>query len=1042
MRRANVFTISPGVPFLATFVDALQAGRIVSGLPDGDPLALAAATIYTPTRRAARALVGEFARRSPTAAVLPRIVPLGETEAIEADLLFDGDVDDGFEPIAAESAPAPAIDELERRLVFSRLIVAWGRSVAAALGPADDREGAVEEGFHVAARPGRAWFLARDLAKLVDEMEIEGAPWSVLDDIAPAEFDAYWSLTLDFLKIARDLWPLVLAERGCIEAAARRALLIEKAAERIATGRWDGPVIAIGSTGTNRATASLLAAIARSTAGAVVLPGLDMTMDEATWALVGGSDDAAGTAGHPQAALRRLLTALKISRDDVEELGVRPPAAAARSTFLSEALAPAQATERWHAFDRSLARSAFCDVDLIEAADERHEALALAVRLRELLETPRATAALVTPDRAIATRVRAELTRWRIEVDDSAGRPFADSPAGVFARLVLRAAGAPDLSVDFFALLAHPGCAPAMERGRVERLAALAELALARTSPPTTGQLTERFAQAREAAADRHAHPAVAAAKDEDFAGVEALVLALSRALEPLRTLAAGLTARVAPLAAWLEAHRQALQTLESPDCDGDDIRARDELFERLLRAARQDDAAFDAVDYTDVFESVARELALRGSSVSHPRIQILGLLEARLLSPDLVLLAGLDEGVWPPAASTDAFLNRPMRAALGLSAPERRIGQTAHDFAQAMGASKVVLSRAIKRAGAPTTPSRFLQRMRALAGAEIWNEALVRGSRWLSFADDVERAEPAPPIRAPQPRPALELRPVRLSVTRIETLRRDPYAIYAESILRLTPLPPLDKARTARSAGEELHAALADFVQAYPSGPLPDGAARELRAIAMARLSTLMADVEWRVFHWPRLETAIEDFVAWENDRRDAIDRIFVERHGALSLPLADGSRFTLTAIADRLEKRKDGAWSIVDYKSGRQPSMREVGCGFAPQLTLEAAMLERGAFDCAASGEIVAEAFYLGLAGGKATIRGTVKDKAGEDAFGELVAEHFDGMIALLSQFRIESTPYLSRPFPQFASRFGDFDHLARVKEWSSPADEEQAS
>ena len=172
-------------------------------------------------------------------------------------------------------------------------------------------------------------------------------------------------------------------------------------------------------------------------------------------------------------------------------------------------------------------------------------------------------------------------------------------------------------------------------------------------------------------------------------------------------------------------------------------------------------------------------------------RVRIYGLLEARLQSIDRVVLGGLVEGVWPPETRSDPWLSRPMRRALGLDLPERRISLSAHDFAQMLGAGEVVLAYPAKLAGAPTVPSRFVQRLAAVAGEERWEAALrarralsrlgarARPARRQAAAGAAARAEAA---RATRGRPSL-------SVTEIETWLRDPYSIYARHILRLQPL-------------------------------------------------------------------------------------------------------------------------------------------------------------------------------------------------------------------------------------------------------------
>jgi ATP-dependent helicase/nuclease subunit B len=397
-------------------------------------------------------------------------------------------------------------------------------------------------------------------------------------------------------------------------------------------------------------------------------------------------------------------------------------------------------------------------------------------------------------------------------------------------------------------------------------------------------------------------------------------------------------------------------------------------------------------------------------------------------LSADLVLLAGLDETVWPPQAETGTFLTRSMRRQLGLSPPERRIGQSAHDFAMALGASRIVISRARKRRGAPTIESRFVGRLRALCGA-AFEACKSRGDAMLAVAAALDRPGQIRSVERPLPRPPLELRPRKLSVTRIETLRRDPYAIYAEQILKLIPLAPLGYEKGAREIGTAIHAALAHFNCEFPSGPLPHDARERLLAFARTELAGFFHDAGFHSFEWPRIEAGLDHALAFERKRREKNAEIFVETRGEWSFPLGDGSTFVLSGAADRIEVGGNAA-AVFDYKTGKPPSNRQVEAGLAPQLTLEAAMIEAGAFkkigkrvvDCAA---------YVRIGGADGGETQWVEGKGKN--FPQLVDEHRRQLVELLNQFREAGASYPSRPFVEFASRYGDYDHLARVTEWS---------
>lgn len=1025
-RRLNLFTIPPGADFLPTFVSALHQGAIVPGFPaHDDPLSLAAATILVPTRRAAQALQDVFVRSAPAAvSILPRILTLGQFDALDDPLLPDdeADFDDSFLPAA--------VSAMQRRLHLTRLVLAWGRTVKAAV-RSDDGSGADAAAF-VATAPAQAFGLAAELAGLIDEMEIEGVAWDALDHVVPDEFDEYWKLTLRFLRIVRHAWADMLAEMALLDRVARQQLAIDAQIARIEHSGTGGPVIAIGSTGTNKATARLLGSLATSPRGAVVLPGLDKTLEEAAWRLIPG--DAAAhidpSAGHPQAALHRLLTQLRVDRDDVREIGTCPAGLSARAAFLTEALRPADTTDRWAQLtDRDSHDLALAGVSLIEADDERKEALSIAIALREALEKPGRTSVLITPDRDLATRVRAELARWQIAVDDSAGEALQATPAGSLALLALALTGPVIRATDLLPVLSHPALRIGRDEAEVTRLARLIEIGVARALLPNCATARELAIAARTGAGTPNAHPARRALSAGDWDAIEGLMTELDTALEPLRR-----PGSIARLATWATAHLETVTALtRHPDeIEGTDFTA---LAMLLGEWAQAGDAGLElrAPDYVCLFEQSLQELVVRSTRPTHPRLQILGLLEARLLSADFVVLGGLDEAIWPPPARTDAFLNRPMRAQLGLTPPERRIGQTAHDFVQAMGAGEVLLSRARKRGGSPTVASRLLQRMAALAGSS-WQTVIARGSRYMALADRLDTPDGSHVTAGgarPSPRPPLELRPQQLSVTRIETLRRDPYAIFAERILRLKPLDPVGPEAGAREAGIILHDLLARFAGSFRKGNLPADALRQLTGMAEQAFADRLRAPDFLVFHWPRLATQLAAYVDWETQRHATVENLYLERSGRLKIPLADGSAFDLTAQADRIEHRTDGTFVAIDFKSGRVPSAKEVAAGFAPQLVLEAAMLEEGAFKDIPKGP-VSEAVYVKL-GGDEGLKQYRIDSA-KHVLADLVRDQFEGLRSLLEQFRDPQTPYLSKPYPQYVGRFGDYDHLARVREWSA--------
>jgi ATP-dependent helicase/nuclease subunit B len=415
-------------------------------------------------------------------------------------------------------------------------------------------------------------------------------------------------------------------------------------------------------------------------------------------------------------------------------------------------------------------------------------------------------------------------------------------------------------------------------------------------------------------------------------------------------------------------------------------------------------------------------------------RVRIYGPLEARLTQVDLVVIGGLVEGVWPPEARTDPWLSRPMRHQLGLDLPERRIGLSAHDFAQTLGAPAVILSRSAKVAGAPAVASRFLQRLAAVAGEARWQQAVGRGEHYLALARQLDRPARVVPCEPPAPRPPRAARPTALSVTDIEHWLRDPYTIYARHILRLARLDPVDMAPSAADRGSAIHAAVGRFSQTF-ADQLPPDAHAQLLAIGRAEFQALDDHPEARALWWPRFERIARWLIGWEEARRPDLAEIRAEIRGEIAIQVGDRS-FRLFGRADRIERRRDGRYAILDFKTGTAPSSTQVRIGIAPQLTLEGAILRRGGFKGFSSGASIAELVYVKLKGSEQAGENTPVDF--KDGSPDAAADHALARLTELAQrFEDEATPYRSLVLPMWAHRYGTYDDLARVKEWSATGD-----
>lgn len=990
----NVFTIPPTLPF----ADTLAAGLLARA--DGASETLARMTVLLPTRRACRALREAFLRQSGgRPLLLPRLHPIGDVDEEEL-VLTAGEYETG----GAFADIPPAIPSLRRRLLLAGLIRKF-----------EERRGSD-------VTPDQAAWLAADLARLLDEMQTERRDAAALATLVPERFAAHWQDTLKFLGILTGEWPKILAAEGALDPAAHRNRLLEAQAAAWRAKPPAGPVIAAGSTGSIPATADLIATVAALPQGLIVLPGLDTGLDDAAW------NEVLEAPSHPQHGLARLLARLDLARKDVlpwdgseaAPEGIDPPfVSGARLRVLSAALRPAAAPARrpGEGLSAETVSQAFAGaVTYLECANPREEAGAIALALREALDDPAATAALVTPDRDLARRVAAALQRWRIEIDDSAGTPLAASPPMTFLRLVLEAAHEEFAPVPLLALLKHPLAACGMAPGALRaRARALEDAALRGPRPPPGLEALRRVG------------------KGADWIGD------LARRAAPLTN---ALAAPSQPPEGLLRAHIAAAEALaadEAAKADGDGAarlwagepgEAAARFLDELAPALR-DMAPIRPTDYPELLEALLSGAVVRPRYGTHPRLAILGPLEARLQRFDLMILGSLNEGVWPATIAADPWMSRPMRKEFGLPLAERRIGLSAHDFVQAAMAPRVMMTRSLRQNGQPTRPSRWLLRIEAeLEGLGLFAAASPhkltswRSEHYQRLARAIDSAPPQPATR-PAPRPPPAARPRRISVTQVELWRRNPYAIYARYVLDLWPLEALDADPSAADLGTALHKALAAFVNRLSGKSLPADAFGLLMRDAEKSLESLLDRPGVWAFWRPRFERIARWFVATEAERRaTGTLPVVIEKKGTLDFAAPRGP-FTLSGTADRIDRRHDGTLAVIDYKTGVIPRTEDVVLGFAPQLALEAAMAEGGAFGKLAAKVAALEYWRLAGRGG-----GEIKPVKADVA--TLIAEARAGFAALVALYDQADKTYPASPRPARAARFDDYVQLARTQEW----------
>ena len=983
------------IPAHRPFVVDLAAGLLAAF---GDaPESMVGAVVLTPTRRGARSLADAFVQAGGGRAVLlPQIRALGDLDEGEPP----------FEPGDLALDLPPAITPLRRRFELARLVA---------------------EHAHLFDRPldaAAALELADALAGFLDSLQIEevGGAAERVAGLVEGELALHWQKSAQFLSLATELWPRRLEDLGLVDVTERRTALLRKLAQAWTERPPATPLIAAGSTGTAPATADLLRVIAAAPFGAVVLPGLDLDLADDAWDQVGEA--------HPQGAMRRLLHRAGVERGAVrpwpaDETRAQAIRGRARRRVLNEALRPAEATADWVRVIAEIRREGeaagidpiaegLSGLSVTAARTEEEAAGLAALLLREVLETPGKTAALVTPDPALARRVSARLARWGTPADSSAGGPLSGTPAGVLMVLMAGVAADPLDPVRWLSILKHPRAGFGLEPEAFARSRAALERHGLRGARPR--DWAELYARLEAAGADTGL-----ARRLEEIAAILAwpFVDGATVPTEAARALAEGLEA----VGAQTDGATGGLWSGADGECAASLLAGLIEEGEALPPT--------DAGGFQVLVERLAASQTVRTGGAAHPRLRILGAIEARLVRADRLVLAGLEEGVWPRNPAADPFLSRPMRTRLGLPPPERRIGLSAHDFAQAACAPEVCLINVERRGGQPAVKSRWLWRLETLArGAGVVLPSRDDALGW-ARALEAPAADPPPalqPVRPPEPRPPLPARPRRLSVTQVETLVRDPYAIYARFILDLKALSPPDERVEVRIRGVAIHSAFEALALAWP---VADPAAR----FAELYLDALRASgaTEGSLAREQALaERAGQWVAAFERQRREAGAEVMVERRGEMALP---GLDFTLSARADRIEVA-GGVSHVLDFKTGRAPTPKEIETGFSPQLTLTAAILAAGGFADAAP--TPGELLYVRVTGREPAGELHLRAAPGESA--DLAARALAGLGALIARYDDEAQPYRSRTAPRFVKAYaGDYDHLARVREWSAGDEEE---
>ncbi len=966
----NIFNIAQS----CSLVDVLA--KKFSRIYADNPLELANVLFLLPNRRACVSLRDAFVRDNGLKpSILPQIVPIADAD--EDEIFLNGSANSEV----LRQLP-PAIDNYERLFLFTRLIISK---------PAE--YGLPEMTF------AQAFALAQDLAKLMDVFYNEQLSFDGLKNLVPEQYAVHWQETLNFLQIISKYWPQILQERGLCDMVNRKNALLKAQAEIWQNNKPSGQIVAAGITALFPGLKQLLKTIKNLPNGEIYFYGLDKQLEDEAWEQADES--------HPQYELKQLLEFLQISRFEVKD-AVKPHNAA-REKLVSEMMRPALSTLEWRSLSAdSLPSEATENLHLITTEDMGQEASAIAVIMRDTLNTASKTAALVTTDRNLARRVAAELERWQIKIDDSAGKPLHLTPVGIYLRSILEVLEADFSDSSVLALLKSPFIRLNSDLASVRRRVRDYELAL-RT-------------------------PAYSGIKKEIPEKLLQDVILLKQTIRPLAELYAN---PQADFTALLQTHLQVAEALSGSKNGGgdkvlwrgDDGRKAAALFSKVLPQLKVLEQ-IDPKQYAAVLTRLMATETVRPLYGTHPRLKILGPIEARFNQYDVVIIGEVNEGVWPVLPSSDPWMSRPMKKDFGMPLPEKAIGVMAADFCQLMCAPEVYLTRAKRVTGTPMNKSRWLLRLETVLKAYGKEAETLLDYKYTSLARLQDTPAVQDKIVVPAPKPPIESRPRLLSASWLERLICDPYSVFAAKILRLKQLDAPDKDLSFADYGNLIHGILEEFNTKFPQ-ELPSDAREQLINIGLNKFQSAEISAELRAFWWPSFLKTVDWVLAQEAICRPDIKQIYNEVEGQMEFAAPAGP-FIAEARADRLNFNKDGSIDIIDYKTGSIRSNKQVHAGYAPQLPIEGLIAASGGFSKNGrkipTGKVNKLSYWR--LGNKIT-EITETDK--------VLAQTRENLQKLISAFDFETTPYLARPNPKYVPKYSEYGHLERIKEWATEEDDE---
>lgn len=895
--------------------------------------------------------------------------------------------------------------------------------------------------------------LAHALSSLLDRAAIEEVSLSALETLVPEHFSKHWQESLRFLEIVTKAWPNLLAEKNLIEPYVFEQNCANALSDFLTLAPPHTPVIIAGSTGTAPRIARLMKAVLSYGAGTVVLPSFDLHTSVPPEGL---------PKGHAQAQLHHLLQDLACHVSDVKQWPQRGDQPSnAQQHLLRQAFEEARLKEQSH-----VTHKADHALHLIEADTQAHEALCIALCLRQMLEDPHKTATVVVADPDLGKLIQTQMQRFGVSLTSAAGKLLTTHPLARFLTLLLNCVTQPDDLSLWLDLLKHPltGCfvtplrplSPRLKEtliSHVESLVLRAQTPLKAPNQPITlktllRQISQTPFQKRFRLAlrlfltalrpllslqnnfqqkDRHNETQ----RDQDK---KHRLETLCEALQTSAALLSGLKLDTKSFET-LDAQLKTINFNVSPDAFF--------LVLRTLDKSIEDKNFLPFMSLEDLIDFLHHQWRLQtyGATPKSTRVTLLGTRDLRLCESDIMFLAGLNEGSWPATPQENPWLSRSMRAHLGLDDEERLQTLAAHDFYEGASRPFVILSRSKRVMGADTTPSRFLQRLDHTLNKQGLAFKTLRHTLWANALDKPLAIKPCTP---PAPKPPSWARTRTFSPTSFELLRRNPYGFYARSILKLRPEEPLGGRQGPAFLGTLIHATIEAFANQINLSPpennlhaarkTPKASSEDLPALKRLLLTTahtcfapFQHNAALGLFGWQRLLTLADPLLALFAEAMRHNHQICHEVLGSYTFDTGEGS-IKLHARADRIDITSTGAW-LIDYKTGVLPTEKDVNEGFSPQLPLYGLLWTEGGFAHNlpfASSHVP----LAGLAFWQLGLKGVVQKQLSNPV--HLVTQALDLFLQTAIVFLKADTPFLAEPIPSKTPAYNDYAHLARTAEW----------